>query len=471
MPIYSWRAASPVCCAAYWFFKVNHPKWLKSMPAPLVIQALIGTDAARSFADSDGPSVGDRLAVRVLALAGSRRAVVSFGPFRALADVDFPVRAGDMLQVVVTQKDGGRIRFQIEDPGAQEAPQPGPARLSSALMSGSSAAANPGVPRSLTGSRPAVLLPPPSLPFSDTRQLHAEIARILLSDTPQSENLKVPGDILHSLANVQREIAPLEIGGSGTQLATKLKASVENAGFLFEKKLELLIRRLWDHVLLRSSTNFAEHPEIRDLMHSDLKPNLMLLKAFLDRPEFLTARGENTHLRFVQRSLDSLLQNIHHQQSRAATLKQAFDTRPEAVYLPTADSSAPHAETGPVQVFTYEFPLKEARQNARLKVYYPPRRSRDKAGGQRVSLLLSMQRMGDVRTDFFLYRRNLDITFFVKKAETKTRISRQLSRMTPALEPLFANLKINVVVSAKKIDAFETEDFVLATDRIVDYRA
>jgi len=88
-----------------------------------------------------------------------------------------------------------------------------------------------------------------------------------------------------------------------------------------------------------------------------------------------------------------------------------------------------------------------------------------------VSLLLSMQRMGDVRTDFFLYRRNLDITFFVKKAETKTRISRQLSRMTPALEPLFANLKINVVVSAKKIDAFETEDFVLATDRIVDYRA
>lgn len=441
------------------------------MPAPLVIDVLIGSDAPRAFADSREPDVGDRMLVRVLSLAGSRRAVVSFGRFKALADIDFPVRAGDLLQVLVTQKNAGRIRFQIEDPGGQSLPKSGLARLSAIQLSGIPAAVDQGTAGGMAESLPALLQPSPWLPFGDTLQLRAEIARILLSDGLQSESLKIPDNILQSLANVRRGIAPLEISRPGVELAAKLKAFMENTGFFFEKKLELWIQRLWDHFLLRSSANFAKHPEIQDLMQADLKPNLMQLQAFLDRPELFAARSQNAHLRFVQRALDNLLQHIHHQQSRALTLKNTFDTRPEAVYLSTADPSAPYARTGPVQVFAYEFPLQEARKNARLKVYYAPRHNRQKAGGQRVSLLLCMPRLGDVRTDFFLYQHNLDITFFVQKTETKARISRQLPRMAPVLEPLVASLKINVVVSAKKVDAFETEDLVVSTDRIVDCRA
>ena len=76
----------------------------------------------------------------------------------------------------------------------------------------------------------------------------------------------------------------------------------------------------------------------------------------------------------------------------------------------------------PFQVFTYALPLEEENQAAKLKIYYPKKQKTGSKNGFQISLLLNMDRLGELRTDFYLLEKDLTVTFFVKDPSAKTKI-------------------------------------------------
>ena len=67
--------------------------------------------------------VGDLLRLRVIDVREDNRALVDFGKFRALAEVGFPVSAGDKLTVKVVDTQG-QLRLTLVPEGAKIAPAP-----------------------------------------------------------------------------------------------------------------------------------------------------------------------------------------------------------------------------------------------------------------------------------------------------------------------------------------------------------
>jgi hypothetical protein len=115
-------------------------------------------------------------------------------------------------------------------------------------------------------------------------------------------------------------------------------------------------------------------------------------------------------------------------------------------------------------------PLKESRKNARLKLYCPKKSQNGSRAGFKISLLLDMDRIGEVRTDFFLLKKDLSITFFVKDDVSKTHFEKHFEEIRESLNPLFDYLVLKTVVSEKKIHDFHHEDLDAGADRQIDLR-
>ena len=81
-----------------------------------------------------------------------------------------------------------------------------------------------------------------------------------------------------------------------------------------------------------------------------------------------------------------------------------------------------------------------------------------------------MGRIGEVRTDFFLMKKDLSITFFVKDDVSKTHFDKHFDEIREPLNPLFDYLVLKTVVSEKKIHDFHHEDLDSGADRQIDLR-
>ncbi len=126
--------------------------------------------------------------------------------------------------------------------------------------------------------------------------------------------------------------------------------------------------------------------------------------------------------------------------------------------------------TDQTQVFTHTLNLKEDDQKAKLKIYYKKKKG-DLKKGIRLSLLLSMDRMGEIRTDFFNIKRDLNITFFVTNEKTKKIIEDNIEGIKEELSGIFGNLVINVIVSKREIAQFDSEDLTISSSKMVDLMA
>jgi hypothetical protein len=151
----------------------------------------------------------------------------------------------------------------------------------------------------------------------------------------------------------------------------------------------------------------------------------------------------------MRKAVDVLLTDIINQQGRAV---RQLDS------------------TEPFQVFTYALPLDEEKQAAKLKIYYPKKQKAGSKNGFQISLLLSMDRLGEVRTDFYLLETDLKVTFFVKDQSTKTKIQENCLDLQELLNPFFNQILVRVIVSEKKIKNFDHEDVQTTSDRRVDVR-
>ena len=174
----------------------------------------------------------------------------------------------------------------------------------------------------------------------------------------------------------------------------------------------------------------------------------MAMKFLMEDKETLQKFFDPKAMATLNSSINSLLADIAHQQGRAAGQLGSED---------------------PFQFFSYVLPLKEDAQTARLKVYYQKKKS-DPDQGFRISLLLSLDRLGDLRTDLFLLDKDLTITFFVKEDAVKVKLQENFIELRKLLHGFFKQTLLKVIVSEKKVANFDQEDRQVSGDTRVDLR-
>ena len=154
-------------------------------------------------------------------------------------------------------------------------------------------------------------------------------------------------------------------------------------------------------------------------------------------------------LTILKSSIDTLLTDISGQQGRAVNQLESAD---------------------PFQVVTYTLPLKEGSQTAKLRIYYEKKQKSGSKKGFQISLFLSMERLGDIRSDFYLLENDLNITFFVTKPSTQIRIQENYSELRELLDSLFDQIQLKIKVSETKVRDFDRPIVQIAGDRQVDLR-
>ena len=260
---------------------------------------------------------------------------------------------------------------------------------------------------------------------------------------------KLPPNIKNALLKIHSHFEPLNISSNISRLIPQLKSYIENSGIYFEKKLENTIENILSSFEKISVKQLSQIPEIKDILNKDLKPNLVIFKEFFSNKEIVDKSSEKREIENIRSSIDRIINDIESQKNLAITRKESTDQP---------------------QVFTHTLNLSKDEQKAKLKIYYKKKKG-DLKKGIRLSLLLSMYRMGEVRTDFFNVKSDLNITFFVTNEKAKNIIEDNIEKIKEELSRIFGNLVINVIVSERKIAQFSSEDLALSNSKMVDLMA
>jgi len=85
-------------------------------------------------------------------------------------------------------------------------------------------------------------------------------------------------------------------------------------------------------------------------------------------------------------------------------------------------------------------------------------------------MFLEMEPIGEIRTDFFLLKKDLTITFFVKNQARKKQFEECFDEVHQVLDPFFNYIILKAVVSEKKVRDFHFEDLDSGKDRQIDLR-
>ena len=375
-------------------------------------------ELSKSFLNANAIRAGSVLKLKILELRGDR-ALIDFGKFRATADIKIPVTLGEELRVRVLES-GRQLKMSVIHPEPK----------------------NPLATEILPGRFDA--------PAADSLQKAQTDLKQILNQAvvPQTGN-SIPQSILNVLSMLNAYFEPIDLTEVIAKLISGLKAYLENSGFFFETAIESSILKSLGSSESLSPTQLADLPEVKHIIDHDLKANLMALKFLMDDKEALQKFFSQKILATLNSSINSLLSDITHQQGRA---------------VGQLDSAEPY------QVFTYVLPLKDGDQTARLKLYYQKKQKTGSNNGFRISVLLSMDRLGDLRTDFFLLDKDLTLTFFVKEDSVKVKLQENFAELQNLLHGFFNQIRLKVLVSEKKVMAFDHEDLQLSGDRRVDLR-
>jgi hypothetical protein len=361
---------------------------------------------------------GSTLRLKILELRGDR-ALIDFGNFRATADIKIPVTLGQELRVKVLTS-GEQLKMVVIPPEPENFPA--------------------------TERLPGRLEAPAA---GSLETIQAELKRILSQALDAHGGKAIPKSIVNILNMLNAYYEPIELKEGIAKLILQLKSYLENSGVFFEKNLEnsILKDQLSAEAALQKPD--ADRPEVTHILNRDLKANLMAFKYLVDEGQILQKIFNIRSLTTLIKGIDSLLDQIIQQQGRAISQQEAAE---------------------PFQVFTYLLPLNEEEQSARLKIYYQKKQHSGAEKGFRISLLLTLDRLGDLRTDFFLLDEELSINFFVKDDATSVTLQNNLPELRELLNGFFDQIRLNVILSEKKVTDFDREDLLVAGDRKVDLR-
>jgi hypothetical protein len=387
------------------------------MDISLLIKAIFDPHINRSALVKEIIKPGDLFDIKIIEVKDDQRALVEFGKFRALAKIQFPVKAGADFLAKVTDTDG-QLRLQVIDPD------------------GKATGKNMAVPNRLE-----------ILSLDLFNKIQSDIKQAIQQILHPPSNIEpAPADISRALAALEAHFTSLDPSQDVTKWFPLIKSYVEHSGFFFEKNIADLILKF---VQRPDAAELIRDPQIQKLLGQDLKPILLKLKAYLETPQMTAESPDPKSLTPFKGTIDMLLTDINNQQSRAVQR---------------------HELAEPYQVFSFTLPLKEKQGKALLKLYCPKKNQGDTKAGFKISLLLEMDRIGEIRTDFFLLDKDLTITFFVKDDAGKAQIENHYPEIREPLKSSFNYLVLKTVVSQKKIEEFHHVDLDFAADRQIDLR-
>jgi hypothetical protein len=361
---------------------------------------------------------GSILRLQVLELRGNR-ALVDFGTFKATADVKVPVTLGEKLLVRV-QETGRQLKLnllnteQIKNLTADSAPRS-------------------------AGQFPA----------EDFKRILTDLKPVLNQILASPDSAKLPSRILDILGALNARFEGLDVTTNIAEIVSRIKAYLENSGLFYEKLLEKAILKPSDNAETETAKQPAGLTALETLAARDFKAGLLMLKDFGEHDASFLKILDDKAVSTLRRTAEALLADIEQQQGRAVKRMDG---------------------TEPFQVFNYTLPLKDDNRTARLKVYYQKLPRAGKRKGFRISLLLSMDRLGDLRTDFNLLEKDLTLTFFVKDQPAKAVFQQHVRELQELLAPLFDQLFMRVLVSEKKIKDFDRQYLQAPGDKRVDLR-
>ncbi len=276
-----------------------------------------------------------------------------------------------------------------------------------------------------------------------TGQQHSAVNKMMVHRASQKVTYSAPitdSDVTGSfkfIKNVTKLISILETFSKKSQLSTDNEITRE-----IENLLETA-RRL-------TQKDQTGQPETRNRVSGKLKPGLVLLNRLFQDIGVFAENTDSKDIKDIKQSVEKLLSGM------------SVQPDPSTGKLPQAIE--------PSQVFTFALPFREDLEKGKLRIYYPAGKTRDSQSGFRISLLLAMARIGEVRTDFYYYKKNLDITFFVKNDEIKSFFQNRFEKVRAPLQTKFNTISLNVSVSEEKIDAFDYENVNAADTGKVDLR-
>ena len=380
------------------------------------IGALISIALGRDAALPDAAlKAGDCLPVRVLAVRDDGKVLVDCGRFRAVAEVTFPVSAGEgfSVRVLGTQ---GTMRLEVVRPEAL----PPAGRIPVEAQPAESARA---------------------LPAGLLREVGMHASRLLAS-LPQAPPVGESAGLTAALVRVSELLQPFE-PGKGADVPGRLGELCRNSGVFLEARLQ--------NELVRDGADVsAGHPAhaagVRRVLAADLKAQLAALVHELKVGAGTLPARESSEL---LRSAGTLLGEIVQQQ--AEITRHADDARQ-------------------MTLIHFSLPLATREGAARLKLGFPRRRRRGRSGGHRAALLVDLDRLGPVRADLQLTENCLTADLYVSKAELKAAVEGPLAELQTGLAPLFESVRVSVRVSTKKVAEFEWEDLRPARAGRLDVR-
>jgi hypothetical protein len=384
-----------------------------------LLQAIFDPKLNRSAWVQEVIKPGDVFRLKVIDVKDNHRALVDLGKFRALAEVEFPVKAGDNLLVKVTGTEG-QLRLQLIDSESR------------AVVATKNSSSQLKIISFELFDRIQ----------SDIRQAVEQILKL-----PQSQ--LQPEQIGRALSTLDAHFESIDLNRNMEKWLPLLKSRLEESGLFFEKKLADIIRQLADRPESDLARELTRSSEIKKILTQDLKPVLLMLKEYLETSDSISKILDAKSLSSFKGTIDMLLADISNQQSRAINRHELPD---------------------PFQVFSFVLPLKEDQKKAQLKLYCPKKKQNGSQTGFKISLLLDMDRIGEVRSDFFLMKKDLSITFFVKDEISKKQFENHFEEISESLNSLFDYLVLKAVVSEKKIQEFHHEDLDLGGDRQIDLR-
>lgn len=370
-------------------------------------------DILRILPESVALKPGDRLNVKVIDVFKNQRALVDLGRFRAMAEIAFPVAAGDELRVKVRETQG-RLSLQL-------VPASGEPALSAARASG----------------------PVPAAALESLHQMRVRIDQ--LADAAQTTQgvqkpPQWPADLRPVADALRQFLEPFKLGLGTEILAGRLKGFCEDSGLFLESRLA---------AALAKAADATGGIPIERVLASDLKARLAVLTGFLESAIGRNLVHDSREFAGLARAAAELLTDIRTGQEQLAKT---------------------HAEAHPFQMVHFALPMPDARCRAELKIAYGRRPTAGQEEGHRAAILLELDRMGAVRADLSLQRRRLNVTVFVSDARIRDLVHRHASEAHDALAPFFEHTSFQVSVSSRKIAGFSSEDWRIPGETQVDVR-
>ncbi len=361
---------------------------------------------------------GDLLNGRVTEITGSGKVLIEFGNLRVLADTDLAFHPGE------------KIRVRVEEIGEQIKLK----HLTSSLP----AADITKVPPELTGSLLDRLV----------HHLPALIDRAVQADSQATGRERIPDPVRQALLAVRNFLQPALATMHSTEIAALLKNLVENSGLFFEKRMESILGQQDLDRQGRTGSHESKQSEIRQVLHRDLKPNLLVLN------KFLSDSSGRSPTAFAE--LDDLKSNV-------GRLLAGIERQQNYIRTHPPDAEAPAA-------FSVLFHLKKTRQKGMLKVFMGSANKKGESAGSRITVMLNMNRIGEIQSDLYLLEKSLQVTFRVGNEKVKRVLEKEIDRFREVMTKHFRSVKVDVRLHRQLRQERITQTAGVFSDRQIDLR-